>query len=169
MFQKNYKSILNSFFLVFLLLALISPLSALNIENIPINMDNPSVTKSFNIDKVENYTYELTYTYVRNINGSMYVNVYVNNKFFKSYSSGKIQNEHEKIEISSKYLNDGENTLRFESNILSYDPDYHPYFNVKDIQISEHSSNGLIKLPMTYGMNFLSFAILLLILKKLKW
>ena len=86
----------------------------------------------------------------------MYVNVYLNDKFIKSYSSGKIQNEPEKIEIDGSYLKDGENTLRFESNVWSYDSDYHPYFNIKNIQISENSSKGVLKLPITYKMNFLS-------------
>jgi len=168
MLQKNYKSILNSFFFIFLTLILVSPILAEDVGNIDINIDNPSISKSFNIDRVGNYTYELTYTYVRNINKSMYVNVYLNDKFIKSYSSGKIQNEPEKIEIDGSYLKDGENTLRFESNVWSYDSDYHPYFNIKNIQISENSSKGVIKLPITYKMNFLSIAVLVLILKNLK-
>lgn len=133
-----YRSIL---MLLFLLLV-VNGVFAYNFGYIKINYKESNKTYNFHIEKIENYTYNLTFEHYGNIDEDMKVNIYLNDKLIytiegegRGYTWGKKKT---KIDIT-EYLNNGGNTLRIEGiNLNSSSKDnYHPYYVLNNVEIDE--------------------------------
>jgi len=156
------KSIVKYVFVAFISMILFSSANALNFEDLTVSSTNNVVTKSFDIDKIENYPYVLKYSPWGTLNETFTATVYINGNEIEMHQSGNQRTEVSK-DISDILVN-GKNELKIVSNIPKT---YTISLRLRNIQISE-PSKPLLNLPVTLKMNFLSIAVLLLLLKKFK-
>lgn len=156
------KSILKHALLLLILMIIISSANAINIGDLTASSTKTTVTKSFDIDKIENYSYILSYSPWGTLNESFIATVYVNGNEIEVHRSGN-QRKNVSKDISNM-LNNGKNELKIVSNIPKT---YTISLRLRDIQVSEPPKPQL-SLPITPEMNFLSIAMLLLILKNFK-
>jgi len=169
MLQKKYASILNNIFLIFVLLVLFSSVNGYYAGYFKVNVNEQFKTETFNIDKVENYTYKITYVHYGNIQEGMYAKISLNGNSIKEYSkdygnlgSGNYKKS-EEVDITN-YLLDGKNELTVESNIWET-MNSSPYYVMDNVKISEPP----LKLPISLEMNFLTLILCFLFLKRYTW
>ncbi|MBW9222922.1 hypothetical protein KKP88_00710 [Methanothermococcus sp. SCGC AD-155-K20] len=131
-----------------LFLLLLNGVFAYDFGYIKVNHNEGSKTYDFNIDKVESYTYYLTFEHYGNINDSMKVEVYLNGNLIytiddssKGFTWGK---ENASIGITN-YLNNGSNTLKVEGTNLVADTGigYYPYYALNKVHINEPFTIGV--------------------------
>lgn len=147
-----------------------SSVNATNVGDLTVSSTKNTVTKSFDIDKLENYSYILRYTHYGNIgsNPVYKITFYLNNEQIETYSKengiwfGLKNKPVASYDITSK-LQNGKNIIEIRSNLNET-----RYYSFKDICISETPSKSLLSLPVTLEMNFLSIFAILVILKKFK-
>ena len=133
-----YRNIL----ILILLLLLLDGAFAYNFGYIKINYKESSKTYNFHINKVENYTYYLTFEHYGNIDSDMGVKIYINGEVIYSIEGdGRgFTWDVKKVKIDvTNYLNNGNNTLRIEGVNLKTDPDrkYYPYYVLDNVKIDE--------------------------------
>uniref|UniRef100_A9A859 Uncharacterized protein n=1 Tax=Methanococcus maripaludis (strain C6 / ATCC BAA-1332) TaxID=444158 RepID=A9A859_METM6 len=163
------KSILKYALLPLILMIMISSANAINLGDLTASSTKTTVTKSFDIDKIENYRYILNYTHYGNIgsNPTYEAAFYLNGEQIEKYSKendiwfGLENKPVVSYDITSK-LKNGTNTIEIRSNLNET-----RYYSFKNIQISE-PSKPLLSLPVTPEMNFLSIFAILVVLKKFK-
>ncbi|BAP60361.1 hypothetical protein MMKA1_02440 [Methanococcus maripaludis KA1] len=167
MFQKNYKYLFNNLFFVFSVFLLISSVYSYS-DYYKVNVDEKSKTETFNIDKVENYTYKLSYVHYGNLQEGMYVKIFVNGNNIHEYSkdlsntgSGAYKKSENKTDITN-YLVNGSNELKIESNIWKTE-NSSPYYVLENFEITEHEVST-IKLPISQNVNFFVFILCLICL-----
>ncbi|ABR55148.1 conserved hypothetical protein [Methanococcus vannielii SB] len=161
MFQK--KPIVFKFLITVLLsLMLFSSVNALNLGDLTVSSTNTIVVKSFNIHKVENYTYLLSYSPWGTLNESFTATVYLNDNEIETHMRG---NQRSSISKDvSNILKNGNNELKIVSDIPN---GYTVSLRLRNIQISE-PPKSLLKLPINLPMNILPAILILFILKKFK-
>jgi len=81
-------SLNRSVLLVFILLLIIDGISAYNFGYIKINYKENCKAYNFQIDKVENHTYNLTFEHYGNIDKGMGVKIYLNGKLIYTIGGG---------------------------------------------------------------------------------
>ncbi|WP_459201786.1 hypothetical protein [Methanococcus sp. CF] len=170
MLRKNYKSLYNNLFLMLSIFLLVSSVHCCSLEPCSLNVNEQSITETFNINKVENYTYNLSYVHYGNIQEGMYVKIFVNGNFIHEYSkdmfnigSGAYKKSENGVDITN-YLINGANEFRVEANIWKTE-NSSPYYVVNDITISEP-----LKVPVSVNTNILIFILCstVLIIKVIK-
>jgi len=163
MFQKNYKYPLNKFLFIISIFLLISSVNGYYADYLKVNAQDQTLTETFNIDKVDNYTYKLSYVRYGNIQEGMYVKLYVNGNIVKEYSkdfSNLEFGESDELDIDiTNYLQNGSNELKIESNIWKTE-NSSPYYVIKNFKISE--PNTTVKLPISLNLNFLAVILCLI-------
>lgn len=171
MFQKNYKYLFNNLFFVFSIFLLISSVYSYS-DYYKVNVDEKSKTETFNIDKVENYTYKLSYVHYGNLQEGMYVKIFVNGHNIREYSkdlsntgSGAYKKLENKTDITN-YLVNGSNELKIESNIWKTE-NSSPYYVLENFEITEHEVST-INLPISSDVNFFVFILCLICLIRRK-
>jgi len=161
MFQKNYKYLFNNILFIFSIFLLITPIHGYYLEYSKVNADHQSLTETFNIDKLENYTYKLSYVHYGNIQEGMSVKIFINGIYVYEYSkdlsnigSGAYKKSEDGIDITD-YLVNGSNEFKIESRIWETNTSS-PYYVVRNIEITEPCP-AIIKLPIYFNVNFLTF------------
>ncbi|MBW9221455.1 hypothetical protein KKP97_00125 [Methanothermococcus sp. SCGC AD-155-C09] len=125
-----------------LFLLLLNGVFAYDFGKIKVNHNDGSKTYDFNIDKVENYTYNLNFEHYGNIGSGMKVNIYINGNLVYTIDDSKDGSGRYKKKVSidiTNYLNNGSNTLKVEGVNLVADPsrDYYPYYALNKVHINE--------------------------------
>ena len=133
-----YRNIL----ILILFLLLLDGAFAYNFGYIKINYKESSKTYNFHINKVENYTYYLTFEHYGNIDSDMGVKIYINGEVIYSIEGdGRgFTWDVKKVKVDvTEYLNSGSNTLRIEGVNLRADPNrkYYPYYVLDNVKIDE--------------------------------
>ncbi|MBA2853242.1 hypothetical protein [Methanococcus maripaludis] len=171
MLQKNYKYLFNNLFFVFSIFLLISSVYSYS-DYYKVNVDEKSKTETFNIDKVENYTYKLSYVHYGNLQEGMYVKIFVNGHNIHEYSkdlsntgSGAYKKSENETDITN-YLVNGSNEFKIESNIWETE-NSSPYYALENFEITGHEVST-IKLPISSDVNFLVFILCLICLMRRK-
>ena len=137
--------------LLFLLLLLIDGVSAYDFGYIKINYKEDSKTYNFQIDKVENYTYNLTFEHYGNIDKGMGVKIYLNGKLIYTIEGDgrgfTWDVKRVKIDVTD-YINNGSDTLKVEGVNLKADPErrYYPYYVLDGVRIDEPFT---VKVPVS--------------------
>ncbi|HIP35106.1 MAG TPA: hypothetical protein EYG87_03545 [Methanothermococcus okinawensis] len=135
-------SLSRSVILLFLLLLLIDGVFAYNFGYIKINYKEDSKIYNFQIDKVENYTYNLTFRHYGNIDKDMEIRIYLNGKLIYTIegSNRGFTWDVKKVKVDvTDCINNGSNTLRIEGVNLRADStrNYNPYYVLDDVRIDE--------------------------------
>ncbi|AXI24950.1 hypothetical protein CFE53_01780 [Methanofervidicoccus sp. A16] len=144
-------SLNRSVLLVFILLLVIDGISAYNFGYIKINYKENCKAYNFQIDKVENYTYNLTFEHYGNIDKGMGVKIYLNGKLICTIGGGgrgfTWDVKRVKIDVTD-CINNGSNTLRIEGMNLRADPErrYYPYYVLDGVRIDEPFT---VKVPVS--------------------
>ena len=134
---------LNRIILILLLsLLVINGVFAHSFGYIKINYKENSKTYKFQIDKVENYTYNLTFEHYGNIDKGMGIKIYLNGKLIYTIEGDgrgfTWDVKRVKIDVTD-YINNGSNTLKVEGMNLKADPErkYYPYYVLEGVRIDE--------------------------------
>ena len=136
--------------LLFFLLLVINGIYAYNFGYIKINYKENSKSYNFHINKVENYTYYLTFEHYGNIDEGMEVKIYLNGKLIYTIKGDNrgFTWDVKKVKVDiTEYLNNGSNTIKIEG-VLRADPDrdYYPYYVLDGVRIDEPFT---VKVPVS--------------------
>ena len=134
-------------FLIFLIIFNILSVNAYYCSEMEITSKIPEKTVSFNIHKISNYTYSISFTHYGNIKNYTTVEIYLNNHLIyvikKSNNNTGSGNYKKSVSINiTNYLNNGENTLKMVGHNMNAS-NYTPYYKLENIHINEP-----IKLPV---------------------
>ena len=105
---------------------------------INVSTNHPVYEKEFEINKVENYTYKLSFVHYGVMNKTGRINIYLNdNVIYTIDKTNKIninQKPYPKVSIDiTGYLKEGKNTLKVYAENLNN----HNYYVLKDVYINE--------------------------------
>lgn len=128
-----------------LFLLLLNGVFAYDFGRINVNYNNENEICNFNINKVENYTYYLTFEHYGNINKTMKVEIYLNGNLIYTIEGDNRGFPFDKNNVSidvTNYLNNGSNTLRVEG--INFVPGR--YYVLDNIHINEPLT---IKVPIS--------------------
>ncbi|MBB6401854.1 hypothetical protein HNP92_001159 [Methanococcus maripaludis] len=159
---QEKSSIFKSISWILILFLLFSSSNALELNDLSVSSTHTEVSKSFSINKVEDYTYILSYNRYGTLNETIVANIYLNGQMIAMHGEGSQRNDFSK-DITN-ILKDGENSLKIVSEIP---PTYTVSFKIRDIQISEPTP--IINLPISPNVDFLAFILCLIFLMKKKW
>ena len=138
-------------------------------EYIKVTESNPTKTIIFNIDKVENYTYKLSFVHYGNIKESMQVYIYLNGNLVytidDSNDASPTYRKNATINITN-YLRNGENVLKVEGVNLIGNENYHPYYVLDEVYINEPTKAPINFKLMIYTLLIISFLMYREYLKK---
>ncbi|WP_423792907.1 hypothetical protein ACPB8Q_01515 [Methanocaldococcus indicus] len=156
---------MKKYIIVLILILILNVCMSYYINYIKVNEESPNKSITFTINKVEIYSYKMSFVHYGNINKNMKVNIYLNgNLIYVIDDSNDGSGNYKKnvtIDITN-YLKNGKNTLRVEGMNLIGNDSYHPYYVVKDININEP-----IKTPINFELMIFSLLIIGLIIVKL--
>ena len=128
-------------FLIFLIILNIFSVNAYYCSEIEITSKIPKKTVSFNIHKISNYTYNISFTHYGNIKNYTTVEIYLNNHLIytikKSNNNTGSGNYKKSVSIAiTNHLNNGENTLKMTGLNMGA-LNYTPYYKLENIHINE--------------------------------
>ncbi|ADC69093.1 conserved hypothetical protein [Methanocaldococcus sp. FS406-22] len=129
---------------------------------IEVTESNPAKTITFNMNKVENYTYKLSFVHYGNIKENMQVNIYLNENLVYTIDDSDDTSPAYKKNISidiTDYLKNGENVLKVEGVNLIGNESYNPYYVLKDVYINEPTKTPISFELMIYTLLIISYLI----------
>ena len=151
------------FILMILLFISIISVNAYYLGYIEVKEDCFNITKSFNINKIDNYTYYLKFIHYGNINSSMEVDIYLNGRLVYKIDDSNDGSGNYKKNVSidiTNYLKDGKNVLRVVGINLMGNELYHPYYVLNNVYINEPT-----KTPIKFEIAILTLILMTTIVR----
>ncbi|AIJ04914.1 hypothetical protein JH146_0063 [Methanocaldococcus bathoardescens] len=153
---------MRKYLILTMLLLLLNSSFGYYFEYIKITESNPTKTITFKINKVENYTYKLSFVHYGTIKENMQVNIYLNGNLVyvidDSNDASPAYKKNVSIDITD-YLKDGENVLKVDGVNLIGNGNYHPYYVLKDVYINEPTKTPIDFKLMIYTLLIIGFLI----------
>ena len=159
--MKKYKYLILTIFLLFLLL--LNSSFGYYFGKINVSTNHNIYEKEFNINKVENYTYKLSFIHYGIMNKTGVVYIYLNDiviyKIDKGNKINSNQKPYPKVSINiTDYLKDGRNKLKVYAEKLNS----HNYYVLKDVYINEPQT----KTPISFGLMIITLLIMSFLIYK---